>query len=87
MIDNCDRCDQPIADDELYVSARRRQADLSDPFAFIHVECPRDFRSMAEASLVASGNPVAYAVMALIEKLDELPILGLAVTGVPEDES
>lgn len=87
MIDNCDRCDQPIADDELYISARRRQADLSDPFAFIHVECPRDFRSMAEASLVSSGNPVAYAVMALIEKLDELPILGLAVTGVPEDES
>lgn len=86
MIDNCDRCGQRIEDGELYISARRRFADLSDPFAFIHVECPKDFRSMAEDSLVASGNPVAYAVMALIEKLDELPIIGLAVTGVPEDE-
>jgi hypothetical protein len=86
VIDNCDRCDQPIANDELYISARRRQADLSDPFVFIHVECPKDFRSMAEDSLIASGNPVAYAVMALIEKPDELPIIGLAVTGVPDDD-
>lgn len=85
MVDNCDNCGLPIDEDDTYIAARRRVDGFSDPFVFIHVNCPKDYRTLAEDALAASGNPVGLAILALCEKLDELPLIALAVNG-PQDD-
>ena len=67
--------------------ARKFEGGINDPFALIHVECPKSYREKAEQLLLANGgSAIAYALMALIEKLDELPIIALTAVDVGEDD-
>ena len=87
MIGACERCGGEIEADELYIAARRFEGGINDPFALIHVECPKNHRERAEALLAGGGGSVmAHAIMALIEKLDELPIIALTAVDVGEDD-
>ena len=86
-IGSCESCGSEIEVDDLYMAARRFQSGINDPFALIHVDCPKDHRAKAEALLLmGGGSAIAHAIMALIEKLDELPIIALTPVEVGDDD-
>lgn len=86
MIGNCENCGSEFIEGDIYIAARRFGTGMNDAFALIHTDCPKDFRARAEATLLAGGSATALALMALIEKLDELPILALTAIQVGGDD-
>lgn len=84
----CENCGGEVFEGQMYVAARRYETGLNDPFVLIHVECPKDHRDKVELLLANGANSVlAHAIMALIEKLDELPIIGLTSVEVSDGDN